>query len=128
MPPTHRRTWQKCEGRAAALFGAKRQPGSGSSGRDDQTRSDSIHPDLFIETKLRPEHAARTLLDATRILAGKEGKTAVLALASKGRPGFVLCVHSADIEALVVAWCAANATDELMGKIRTAYDRLHDLN
>jgi hypothetical protein len=48
---THRRTWQMAEGRAAELFGSRRQAGSGSSGRDDVTCSDSTHPRLFIESE-----------------------------------------------------------------------------
>lgn len=122
---THRRTWQKVEQRAAALFGARRQVCSGSSGRSDLTKSDSTHPSLFIETKLRERSAARSLLDATRELARKERKTAVLMLADKGRPGMLVCCHSDDLERLAVAYCAAHASDELMAKIRAAYDRLH---
>jgi hypothetical protein len=78
---THRGTWKKSEDRAASLFGARRQVGSGSAGRDDiDTRSDSTHPALYIETKLRRSHAARSLHDQTRALARLEGKTPVLAL------------------------------------------------
>jgi hypothetical protein len=57
---THRRTWKRSEARAAVLFGARRQPGFGPAGRDDvDTRSDSPHPALFIETKRPSSHAAR---------------------------------------------------------------------
>ena len=107
MGTTHRRTWQKAEGRAAALFGARRAVLSGSSGRDDASRSDSTHPTLFIETKLRETHAARTLWDGTKALARKEGKTPVLMLADKGRPGFLVCVHSDDLVEVFEAWQAA---------------------
>ena len=71
MARTSRRTWQLAEGRAAAFFGVRRQVGSGSSGRDDLTASDSTHPVLFIESKLRDRHAARTLHDGTK--TGGEG-------------------------------------------------------
>ena len=50
---TYRGTWKHRERDAAAVFGAKRQPLSGSSGRDDLTRSDSLHKKLFIETKFK---------------------------------------------------------------------------
>ena len=116
--PTARRTWQKCEQRVADLFGCKRQPGSGSGGRDDVTCSDSTHPRLFLETKLRATHAARSLHDATRKLAGKEGKTPVVCLADKNRPGFLVCVHSDDLAAVVVQFCAAHP--ELHAAIITA--------
>jgi hypothetical protein len=102
MPRTHRRTWQRSEGRAAALFGCRRQTNSGSSGRDDLTGSDSTHPTLFIESKLRNRHAVRTLHDATKKLATKEGKTPVLTLFDKNRPGFLVVVHSDDL-AIVLA-------------------------
>jgi hypothetical protein len=126
---THRRTWQKAEGRAAAIFGARRQPGSGSAGRDDvDTRSDSTHPALYIETKLRATHAARALHDATKALARREGKTPILALADKNRPGLLVCIHSDDLETVAVEYCAANASDELEGKIRRAYNRIHGLD
>lgn len=97
---TSPRTWKKAESRAAALFGARRQPLSGSSGRDDTTSSDSTHPRLFIESKYRDRHAVRTLYDKTRALALKEGKTPVLTLFDKNRPGFLICVHSDDIAAV----------------------------
>lgn len=121
---THRRTRRRAEERAARLFGTKRQPCSGSSGRPDVARSDSTRPSLFIETKPRQSSTARSLLDATRKPARKEGKTAVLCPADKSRPGLLVCRHSDDLEALVVACRAARASDELMGKIRVAFDRL----
>jgi hypothetical protein len=66
MSKTARRTWQRSEGRAAALFGCRRAVGSGSSGREDVTASDSTHSTLFVESKLRGRHTTRTLHDATR--------------------------------------------------------------
>ncbi|WP_435005126.1 hypothetical protein P12x_003019 [Tundrisphaera lichenicola] len=120
---TNRRTWQKSEGRAAAIFGALRQVLSGSSGRDDNTASDSTHTTLFIESKYRDKHAVRTLHDATRILARKEGKIPVVTLFDKGRSGFLVCIHSDDLAAVVAEYCGANASDELEGAIRRAYLR-----
>ena len=101
---THRSTWKRRERSCAALFGARRQPLSGSGGRDDFTASDSNHEQLFIETKLRASWSVRTLFDRTRILARKEGKVPVLALASKRRPGCLLVVDSADLPALLAAY------------------------
>lgn len=117
---TARRTWQKSEGRAAAIFGAKRQPGSGSGGRPDLTRSDSVHPTLFVESKLRERHAVRTLFDSTKELARRERKTPVLMLADKGRPGHLVVIHSDDLRAVVVEWMAVNVSDDLEGEIRRA--------
>jgi hypothetical protein len=103
---TNSRTWKKAESRVAALFGARRQPLSGSSGRDDLTSSDTTHPRLFIEAKYRERHAVRTLYDKTKALARKEGKTPVLALIDKNRPGFLLCVHCEDMPALAAEFLA----------------------
>lgn len=94
---THRNTWKATERRAAGLFGALRQRCSGSSGRADESRSDSTHPTLFIETKLRASCAIRNLFDKTAGLAKKEKKVPVLMLAAKFRPGFLVVVHSDDL-------------------------------
>jgi len=94
---THRRTWQKREAAGARLFGARRKPLSGSSNRDDETRSDSTHPRLFIESKLRVSSAVRTLWEATRDLARKEQKTPVVMLYTKKKPGALVVVHQDDL-------------------------------
>ena len=99
---TNSRTWKEAESRVAALFGARRQVLSGSSGRDDTTRSDTTHPRLFVEAKYRRRHAVWTSFDAIKDPARKEGKTPVLALIDKGRPGFLLCIHSDDLSIVVV--------------------------
>jgi hypothetical protein len=123
---TARRTWQKAEGRAAELFGCRRQVCSGSSGRDDATGSDSTHPRLYVESKLRERHAVRTLHDATKRQAVKEGKTPVLALFDKNRPGFLLVIHSDDVAAVLAEFAAAlpdGERDRFEGLIRQAHAR-----
>jgi hypothetical protein len=109
---THRRTWQRREQQAAELFGARRQPGSGSSGRDDQTASDSTHPRLFIESKLRVKHAARELLDATAKKARKEGKIPLVVLASKCKHELVICLYARDLNAIATEALAATIERE----------------
>jgi hypothetical protein len=104
MAKTHKSTWKQRERQGAALFGAKRQVLSGSGGRDDRSRSDSTHPRLFVETKLRQRHATRVLWDATAALAKRESKTPVLILASKGRPGVLVCVHSDDLPVMLAEY------------------------
>jgi hypothetical protein len=94
---TARDTWKAAERRVAETFGTKRQRCSGSSGREDETRSDSVHPRLYIEAKLRERHSTRTLYDETRKLAVKEKKLPVLALFDKHRPGFLVVIHSDDM-------------------------------
>lgn len=123
---TSRRTWQKSEGRAAALFGSLRAVLSGSSGRTDKSASDSTHPTLFIESKMRQTHAARTLHSSTMGLAKKEGKVPVLCLFDKGRPGFLVVVHSDDMPRVVAEYLGAMTDEELEeieGAIRRAVRR-----
>ncbi len=107
---THRSTWKRRERDGAGLFGARRQPGSGSSGRADQTRSDSTHERLFIETKLRAASAVRSLWERTREHARRESKTPVLVLYAKGKPGGLIVAHQDDIAA-VAAELARYGTD-----------------
>jgi hypothetical protein len=104
---THRRTWQKVEGRGAEAFGAKRTVGSGSLGREDRTRSDSTHPRLFIETKLRAKHAVVALWDAVAKFAKKEKKTPVVLLAEKGRPGLWVMCKLDDLPAVAAEYSVA---------------------
>ena len=128
MPRTHRRTWQRSEGRAAALFGCRRQVSSGSSGRDDLTASDSTHPVLFIESKLRDRHAARTLHDSAKKRAMKERKTPVVVLFDKQRPGCLIVVHSDDLAVVLAEYAAAlpdEERDQLEGMMRQACGRQH---
>lgn len=94
---THRSTWKRRERDGAGLFGARRQLGSGSGGRADQTRSDSTHERLYIETKLRASSAVRSLWEDTRDRARREGKTPVLVLFAKGKPGGLIVVHQGDL-------------------------------
>ena len=116
---TNRSTWKKAESRVAALFEARRQVLSGSCGRDDLSRSDSTHPRLFIESKYRERHAVRSLLDDTKALARKEGKIPIVALIDKGRPGFLVCIHSDDLPVVVVEYTLANP-DLVAAAIRRA--------
>ncbi|MGP0062545.1 MAG: hypothetical protein ACLQGP_02935 [Isosphaeraceae bacterium] len=97
---THRNSWKRRERDAAGVFGARRQVLSGSSGRDDATTSDSTHPRLYIETKLRAWSAVRTLWERTQTSAHRERKRPVLMLYTKGRRGALVVVHQDDLEAV----------------------------
>ena len=88
--------WKKRERDVANYFNGKRTPLSGGNGK--VTRADVIHEDLFIECKLRAKHTAISLWDDTAKLAKEEGKTPVIALCEKNRPGFWVMVHSSDLE------------------------------
>ena len=69
----------------------------GGGGNGKITRADVIHDDLFIECKLRAKHTVVSLWDDTAKLAKEEGKTPVIALCEKNRPGFWVMIHSSDL-------------------------------
>ncbi len=89
------KAWKARERSIAEAFKTERTPLSGGNGK--QTRSDTLHPRLFIESKLRVRHTAVSLWDDTAELAKKEKKIPVVALCEKGRPGFFILVHSSDL-------------------------------
>ena len=90
------KTWKKIEQKVASFFGSKRTPLSG--GNSGHTRSDSLHPVLYIETKYRVVHSAVRLWRTTATLADLEEKIPVVALAEKGSRGFWLVIHSEDLQ------------------------------
>ncbi|MBV8312731.1 MAG: hypothetical protein JO344_20290 [Planctomycetaceae bacterium] len=85
------------EADAAKPFGAEQQPLSGSSGHADLTASDSTHGKLYLEVKVQAASAVRTLWEKARTAARKEGKTPVLMLYAKGKPGGLVVCHAADL-------------------------------
>jgi hypothetical protein len=89
-------------------------------GRRDQTRSDSVHPRVFIECKLRQSHSAITLWDEVADKANDEHKTPIVCLMEKSRPGRWWLLRSPDIRALVVEWLAAKSEEyvrDVLGSI-----------
>ena len=82
----------------AKFFGSERTPLSG--GNSKITRSDSLHPDLFIETKYRVKHSAVTLWRDTKEKADKENKLPVVCLVERGKPGFFIVCHSSDVKSI----------------------------
>ena len=90
-----RRTGKNRETHVAEIFNGSRTPKSG--GNSKVTRADVIHDELFVECKLKKKHSVVTLWDETNKLAAKEGKTPVVALCEKQRPGFWVMVHSSDL-------------------------------
>lgn len=108
---THRSTWKRRERDAARMFGARRQPGSGSCGHPDRSRSDSTHDRLFIETKLRASSSVRTLWEKTAALAMAEGRTPVVMLYSKGKTGALVVVHEMHLAAVATELPTAPGVD-----------------
>ena len=93
--------WKKRERQLAAFFGTYRNRLSGSSGRDCDSRSDSIHETLYLELKhgdlarfLNAE--MREALKVGRRNAKAEGKRLVMAMSEKNHKGFWLLVHTDD--------------------------------
>ena len=106
-----RSTWKAAERRIARFFGAERNPLSG--GNSGHSRSDSLHPLLFVEAKHRVRHSAVTLWRDTAELAKQEEKIPVIALCEKNKPGFWVMCHSSDLQA--VAGCHDAAIREQRG-------------
>lgn len=98
MGKTASSTWKAVERRVADYFGTKRTPLSG--GNSGHTRSDTLHPKLFVESKLRERHSAVTLWHDTAKLAKLEQKIPVVCLSEKNRPGFWIVVHSGDLQSV----------------------------
>jgi hypothetical protein len=112
---THRSTWKARERQAAAIFGARRNVLSGSSGRDDRDTSDSTHDRLHIEVKLRESHSIFGLW-AFAIKSAKKNrpmKIPVIMLAEKNHVGFMVCVHDQNLEQLAEEWCVVQSDSTL---------------
>ena len=101
------KAWKAAERRVASAFGTTRVPGSGSMFNSDpdpdttETRSDSRHPKLFMEIKQRARHSVWQLWKATKTLANREKKTPVVVLDQKNSPGFLVVIHSDDLESFI---------------------------
>lgn len=114
------KTWKRWERVVARFFGTERNRCSGSSGRIFESQSDSMHPDLYIETKFG--NIARILnVEGREALrhAGEqsalEGKTPVLAIHPKGASGFWMLLHSADFDRLAASRADALAAEQHKG-------------
>lgn len=125
--------WKRREGEAAALFGARRNILSGSSGRDDRDGSDSTHPRLWIETKTRARTAVRGLWERTRARARlkprvyQEGhRPPVLMLYDAGKRGAMIVVHQDDYAEVAVEFVAA-MDDEAILEFEAAVRRRRGL-
>lgn len=96
---THRNTWKGFERTVAKFFGSERTPLSG--GNSKITRSDSIHPRLFIEDKYRAKHAIIATWQDAKGKADAEGKVPVVCVREKGKRGFWLLIHCDDAKAVL---------------------------
>ena len=87
-------SWKNLERKVAKFFNSERTPLSG--GNSKITRSDSLHPNLFLEVKQRKKLAIWSLWRDTKKLADKEDKMPALIHHEKGKKGFLISVHSND--------------------------------
>tara|TARA_B100000745_G_scaffold98076_1_gene62445 strand:- start:16 stop:315 length:300 start_codon:yes stop_codon:yes gene_type:complete len=92
------KAWKRREREVARYFNGVRTALSGINSK--VTKADVIHDELFVECKLRAKHSVVSLWDDTSKLAKDEGKTPVIALCEKNRPGFWVMVHSSDLDKL----------------------------
>ena len=91
---TSRSTWKRFERQVARDQGTHRTPLSGSCSR--HTGADTLHARIYSEAKYRKKWALWTLYEAVKEQAAKESKIPALFLKEKGRPGYLICVHSDD--------------------------------
>nr|UVN00102.1 MAG: holliday junction resolvase [Bacteriophage sp.]UVY51509.1 MAG: holliday junction resolvase [Bacteriophage sp.]UWD62301.1 MAG: holliday junction resolvase [Bacteriophage sp.]UWD69339.1 MAG: holliday junction resolvase [Bacteriophage sp.]UWD76968.1 MAG: holliday junction resolvase [Bacteriophage sp.] len=94
--PTSKSCWKSFEREVAKHFGTKRVPLSGSNSGHN-TNSDTLHPKLYIECKVRGKSAIWTLFEDTRNKAKVEKKIPIIALRQKGGKGYLLVIRPEDL-------------------------------
>lgn len=95
--PTSKSAWKQLERRIAEMFGTKRVPLSGSNSGHN-TNSDSLHPKLYIECKLRQKIAIWPLFVDTEKKAKVENKIPIVAIKQKGEKGELLVIRPTDLQ------------------------------
>ena len=97
--------WKGFERTVARFFGTQRAALSGGNGK--LTRSDSMHPRLFIECKKRKKIALLSLLREAHEHAeelGEQNKKVVVCVGETGKcgekSGFYVFCHSDDLKAI----------------------------
>jgi len=76
------KAWKRAERKGATLLGTTRTPLSGGSSR--HTRSDTLHPVIYLEMKYRKSFAVVSQIKKDEKKAKKEGKVAVLGFQQRG--------------------------------------------
>lgn len=98
--PTSKSAWKSFERLVASFFGTKRVPLSGSNSGHG-TNSDSLHPKIYIECKVRHKFSLWSLFIDTEKKAKVENKVPVVAIKQKGEKGYLLVVRPDDLDKLV---------------------------
>lgn len=97
--PTSKSCWKGFERIVASFFGTRRVPLSGSNSGHN-TNSDSMHPEIYIECKVREKFSIWSLFKDTEEKAKVEKKVPVVALKQKGEQGYLLLIRPEDLEKL----------------------------
>lgn len=95
--PTSKSCWKGFERLVAKFFGSKRVPLSGSNSGHG-TNSDSLHPKVYIECKVREKIAIWSLFVDTENKAKVEKKVPVVALKQKNEKGYLLVIRPEDLQ------------------------------
>ena len=95
--PTSKVSWKSFERLVANFFHTKRVPLSGSNSGHN-TNSDSLHPKLYIECKVRNKFSLWQLFLDTEQKAKVEKKLPVVAIKQKGEKGYLLVIRPEDLE------------------------------
>jgi len=92
--------WKRHERSHARFFHTERTPLSGGSSR--HTRSDSLHPILYIETKMIPKDSWLEKEWRSVVLkAEKEDKIPLMCLRVHGMHGFLIMNNSKQIDKII---------------------------
>lgn len=94
---TSKSCWKTFERIVANYFGTRRVPLSGSNSGHG-TNSDSLHPKLYIECKVRNKIALWQLFVDTEKKAKVEDKVPIVAVKQKGEKGYLLVMRPEDLE------------------------------
>lgn len=95
--PTSKSCWKGFERLVAKFFGTHRVPLSGSNSGHG-TNSDSLHPKLYIECKVRSKVALWQLFVDTENKAKVENKIPVVAIKQKGEKGYLLVIRPENLQ------------------------------
>lgn len=95
--PTSKSAWKSFERVVATYFGTRRVPLSGSNSGHG-TNSDSLHPKLYLECKVRGKISLWQLFIDTEKKAKVEGKIPVVAIKQKGEKGYLLVMRPQDLD------------------------------
>ena len=101
---TSKSCWKGFERTVAKFFSTKRVPLSGSNSGHN-TNSDSLHPKVYIECKVRHKIAIWQLFKDTADKAKNERKIPVVALKQKGEKGYLLVVRPEDLQKIAEIQC-----------------------